>query len=43
MQKKEQAFANLVRSYRKKHVGKGPEKVEVTFKGSWAIAYMTGL
>ncbi|GAA6821757.1 DUF2294 domain-containing protein [Staphylococcus sp. 18_1_E_LY] len=42
MQKKEQAFANLVRSYRKKHVGKGPEKVEVTFKGSWAIAYMTG-
>ncbi|MDT3958504.1 DUF2294 domain-containing protein [Staphylococcus kloosii] len=42
MQKNEQAFANLVRSYRKKHVGKGPEKVEVTFNGSWAIAYMTG-
>lgn len=40
--KKEQTFANLVRSYRKNHVGKGPEKIDVSFVGSWAIAFMTG-
>lgn len=40
--KKEQQFSNLIRSYRKQHVGKGPEKVQVSFKGNWAIAYMTG-
>ncbi|WP_049319604.1 DUF2294 domain-containing protein [Mammaliicoccus sciuri] len=39
---KEQQFANLVRSYRKQHVGKGPEHVQITFKDNWAIAYMTG-
>ncbi|MES3702637.1 DUF2294 domain-containing protein [Staphylococcus arlettae] len=39
---KEQAFANLVRAYRKQYVGKGPEKIEVDFKGNWAIAFMTG-
>lgn len=40
--KKEQQFSNLIRSYRKQHVGKGPEKIQVSFKGNWAIAYMTG-
>ena len=30
--KKEQQFSNLIRSYRKQHVGKGPEKVQVSFK-----------
>ncbi|PHK48506.1 DUF2294 domain-containing protein [Staphylococcus edaphicus] len=40
--KKEQQFANLIRAYRKEHVGKGPEKVQVSFKGNWGIAYMTG-
>ena len=40
--KKEQAFANLVRAYRKEHVGKGPEKINVDFKDNWAIAFMTG-
>ncbi len=25
--KKEQQFSNLIRSYRKQHVGKGPQKV----------------
>lgn len=39
---KEQQFSNLVRSYRKQHVGKGPEKIQVSFKDNWAIAYMTG-
>ncbi|MGI2326771.1 DUF2294 domain-containing protein [Planococcus sp. YIM B11945] len=38
----EQQFANLVRSYRKKHVGKGPEKIKVTFHNNWAIASMSG-
>ncbi|WP_254901217.1 DUF2294 domain-containing protein [Tuberibacillus sp. Marseille-P3662] len=38
----EQNFANLVRTYRKKHVGKGPEKIKVTFHSNWAIAYMSG-
>jgi len=40
--KKEQQFSNLIRSYRKQHVGKGPERIQVTFRGNWAIAYMTG-
>lgn len=40
--KKEQAFANLVRAYRKEHVGKGPEKINVDFKDNWAIAFMQG-
>ncbi|MYL43532.1 DUF2294 family protein [Virgibacillus massiliensis] len=38
----EQQFANLVRSYRKKYVGKGPEKIKVMFQGNWAIAHMSG-
>jgi|SRR5690625_4976581 len=38
----EQQFANLVRSYRKQHIGKGPEQIEVSFNGSWAIAHMNG-
>lgn len=38
----EQQFANLVRSYRKKNVGKGPEKIKVTFHNNWAIASMSG-
>lgn len=41
-QQLEQQFANLVRSYRKKHIGKGPEKIKVTFQNNWAIAYMSG-
>ena len=40
--KVEQQFANLVRSYRKQHIGKGPEKIKVSFHGTWAIAYMNG-
>ncbi len=35
--KKEQQFSNLIRSYRKQHVGKGPEKVQVSFK--WKLGY----
>ena len=40
--KKEQQFSNLIRSYRKQHVGKGPERIQVFFKGNWAIAHMSG-
>lgn len=39
---REQQFANLVRSYRKNHIGKGPEKIKITFSGNWAIAHMSG-
>ncbi|HAR6988335.1 TPA: DUF2294 domain-containing protein [Staphylococcus aureus] len=40
---KEQQFSNLVRSYRKEYVGKGPNSIRVSFKDNWAIAYMTGV
>lgn len=40
--KKEQQFSNLIRAYRKEHIGKGPEQVKVFFKDNWAIAYMSG-
>lgn len=39
---RELQFANLVRSYRKNHIGKGPEKIKITFSGNWAIAHMSG-
>lgn len=40
---KEQQFSNLVRSYRKEYVGKGPNSIRVSFKDNWAIAHMTGV
>ncbi len=40
--KRTQQFANLVRSYRKSYIGKGPEQVKVFFKDNWAICHMTG-
>lgn len=40
--KKTQQFANLVRSYRKSYIGKGPEQAKVFFKDNWAICHMTG-
>lgn len=42
MRLREQEFANLVRAYRKQHIGKGPEHVKVTFQDSWAIVHMKG-
>ncbi|MCY6990826.1 DUF2294 domain-containing protein [Staphylococcus argensis] len=39
---KAQTFANLVRKYRKAHIGKGPEHISVFFKDNWAIVHMTG-
>ncbi|MCU5746912.1 DUF2294 domain-containing protein [Staphylococcus sp. SQ8-PEA] len=39
---KTQQFANLIRKYRKAHIGKGPEHVSVFFKDNWAVAHMKG-
>ncbi|EHJ08599.1 DUF2294 domain-containing protein [Staphylococcus simiae] len=40
---KEQQFSNLVRTYRKQFIGKGPNSIKVSFKDNWAIAHMTGV
>ncbi|MBN8202886.1 MULTISPECIES: DUF2294 domain-containing protein [Bacillaceae] len=42
MNKYEAEFSNLVRSFRKKHMGKGPSKVRTTFCKHWAICEMEG-
>ncbi|MEH7346457.1 DUF2294 domain-containing protein [Bacillus sp. JJ1532] len=42
MNKYEAEFSNLVRSFRKKHMGKGPSKVTTTFCKNWAICEMEG-
>ncbi|TVP84019.1 MAG: DUF2294 domain-containing protein [Alkalicoccus sp.] len=42
MGKYEAEFSNLVRSFRKKHMGKGPAKVTTTFCKNWAICEMEG-
>lgn len=42
MNKYEAEFSNLVRSFRKKHMGKGPSKIVTTFCKNWAICEMEG-
>jgi uncharacterized protein YbcI len=42
MNKTEAEFSNLVKAYRKRHMGKGPEKVKTTFCKQWAICEMEG-
>lgn len=42
MNKYEAEFSNLVRSFRKKHMGKGPSKISTTFCKNWAICEMEG-
>ncbi|MDC3416984.1 DUF2294 domain-containing protein [Aquibacillus salsiterrae] len=42
MNKYEAEFSNLVRSFRKKHMGKGPSKIITTFCKNWAICEMEG-
>jgi uncharacterized protein YbcI len=39
---KEAALSNLVRSFRKQHIGKGPDSIKTTFLGNWAICEMHG-
>jgi uncharacterized protein YbcI len=40
--KTEAEFSNLVKAFRKKHMGKGPERVRTTFSRQWAICEMEG-
>jgi uncharacterized protein YbcI len=42
MNKYEAEFSNLVRAYRKRHMGKGPSKISTTFCKNWAICEMEG-
>jgi uncharacterized protein YbcI len=42
MNKYEAEFSNLVRSFRKRHMGKGPSKIVTTFCKNWAICEMEG-
>ncbi|MCM3712929.1 DUF2294 domain-containing protein [Halalkalibacter oceani] len=42
MNKYEAEFSNLVRSFRKKHMGKGPSQINTTFCKNWAICEMQG-
>lgn len=42
MNKHEAEFSNLVRSFRKRHMGKGPSKIVTTFCKNWALCEMEG-
>ncbi|MFC3342977.1 DUF2294 domain-containing protein [Paenibacillus abyssi] len=42
MNKHEAEFSNLVKAYRKRHMGKGPREVRTTFCNNWAICEMQG-
>lgn len=42
MNRFEAEFSNLVRAFRKKHMGKGPSKITTTFCKNWAICEMEG-
>ncbi|MFC4100128.1 DUF2294 domain-containing protein [Paenibacillus xanthanilyticus] len=42
MNKLEAEFSNLVKAYRKRHMGKGPGRITTTFCKNWAICEMEG-
>jgi len=42
MNKLEAEFCNLVKAYRKRHMGKGPARITATFCKNWAICEMEG-
>lgn len=42
MNKTEAEFSNLVKAFRKRHMGKGPREVKTTFCKGWAICEMIG-
>jgi len=42
LNKYEAEFSNIVRSYRKRHMGKGPSQVRTTFCKNWAICELEG-
>jgi uncharacterized protein YbcI len=42
MNKYEAEFSNLVKAFRKRHMGKGPREIRTTFCKNWAICEMEG-
>lgn len=42
MNKTEAEFSNLVKAFRKRHIGKGPREIRTTFCKNWAICEMEG-
>lgn len=42
MNKYEAEFSNLVKAFRKRHMGKGPSQIRTTFCKCWAICEMEG-
>jgi len=42
MNRYEAEFSNLVKAYRKRHMGKGPSRITTTFCKNWAICEMEG-
>jgi uncharacterized protein YbcI len=42
LNKIEAEFSNLVKAFRKRHMGKGPREVKTTFCKHWAICEMSG-
>ncbi|WP_025847785.1 DUF2294 domain-containing protein [Paenibacillus ehimensis] len=42
MNKVEAEFGNLVKAFRKRHMGKGPREIRTTFCNYWAICEMEG-
>jgi uncharacterized protein YbcI len=42
MHKFEAEFSNLVRAFRKRHMGKGPSHIRTTFCKHWAICELEG-
>lgn len=42
MNKTEAEFSNLVKAFRKRHMGKGPREIRTTFCKCWAICEMEG-
>ena len=42
MNKVEAEFSNLVKAFRKRHMGKGPREVKSTFCKHWVICEMSG-
>ncbi|MFH5184673.1 DUF2294 domain-containing protein [Paenibacillus sp. TAB 01] len=42
MNKMEAEFSNLVKAFRKRHMGKGPREIRTTFCNHWAICEMEG-
>jgi uncharacterized protein YbcI len=42
MNRYEAEFSNLVKAYRKQHMGRGPSRITTTFCKNWAICEMEG-